>query len=214
MFTTILFDFDGTIADTNQLVFDSWQHLYQARLGRDGDPEMIQATYGEPLVTSIAKAFPDFDVAESVAIYRSYQADKYEPEIQPFPGMVDLIQRLWEQGNSAGVVTSRTGEATWTGLKKFGLADSVACLISCDDTTKHKPDPEPILMALDRMGRTTAGAVYIGDSLYDIRCAHNAGMAAILVGWTVAVEPDALTGEDRPEYLAQTAEELARILGL
>ena len=107
MLKAILFDYDGTIADTDLLIIDSWQHTYLVRRGHPEDEAVILATFGEPLRTSMEHAFPEFDVDETIDIYRSYQAEIYTGSIKAFPGMIELIHELHAAGLRLGIVTSR-----------------------------------------------------------------------------------------------------------
>lgn len=211
-FNTIIFDFDGTVANTNGLVIDSWQHVYQKLSGHKVDEAVIRTTFGEPLPTSMEKAFPNIPVEESIGIYRNHQKDIYEEMIEPFPGMVDLMRQLKEKGYKVGIATSRMKSSTLVGLRKFGVMDYIDALVTCDDTNKHKPDPEPVLISLERLQAKPEEALMIGDSMFDIKCAHNAGVKAVLVGWAEAVTEEDLQGSDAPEYQIEKAEDLFKIL--
>lgn len=211
-FNTIIFDFDGTVANTNSLVIDSWQHVYQTLSGHKVDEAVIRTTFGEPLPTSMEKAFPNIPVEESIGIYRNHQKDIYEEMIEPFPGMVDLMRQLKEKGYKVGIATSRMKSSTLVGLRKFGVMDYIDALVTCDDTNKHKPDPEPVLISLERLQAKPEEALMIGDSMFDIKCAHNAGVKAVLVGWAEAVTEEDLQGSDAPEYQIEKAEDLFKIL--
>ena len=183
---TILFDFDGTVANTNGLIIDSWQHVYRRILGREADEADIKATFGEPLAISMEKAFPATPVEEAIEIYRTHQKDIFEEMIEPFPGMIELVRGLKVRGFQVGVVTSRLRHSTLVGLDKFGMTEQLDCLVTCEDTDKHKPDPAPVLIALEKLSARAEETLMIGDSMFDIKCAHNAGVKAVLVGWAEA----------------------------
>lgn len=207
-YTSILFDFDGTLANTNGLVIGSWKHAFRVLKGIEQSEEEIKKTFGEPLAVSMEKFFPDVPVEEAIATYRSYQKDVFENLIEPFDGMVELIKGLKAKGYKVAVTTSRMGASTMAGLKKFGLADIFDAIVTSDDTTKHKPDPEPVLITLEKLGAKPEEALMIGDSMFDIKCAHNAGVKAVLVGWAEAVSEEDMNGPDRPDFYIETAEEL------
>lgn len=211
-FNTILFDFDGTLADTNGLVIESWQHVYRILTGEEADERHIKATFGEPLAVSMEKCFPDTPVDEAIRIYRGHQKDIYEEMIEPFPGMVDLIKALKERGLKVAVTTSRMRNTTMIGLNKFGVTEYLDDIITCDDCTRHKPDPEPVLISLKRLKAEPAEALMVGDSMFDIKCAHNAGVKAVLVGWAEAVTEEDLNSPDAPEYFIEKAEDLLQLL--
>ena len=209
---TILFDFDGTVANTNRLIIDSWQHVFRTVHGKEADEADIKATFGEPLGISMVKNFPDMNPEDAIDMYRSHQKDIYEEMIEPFPGMAELLKGLKEKGYQVGIVTSRLRNSTMIGLRKFGLAETADCIVTCEDTDKHKPDPEPALIALEKLSAKAEETLMVGDSMFDIKCAHNAGMKAVMVGWAEAITEADLTGPDRPEYCITKAEALYDIL--
>ncbi len=208
----VIFDFDGTIADTGQLVMDSWQHTFRTVTGAPGDPKAIYRTFGETLRESMSYMFPDQDVDYVAGIYRDYQLMQGDENWTAFAGMPELIRELHGRGISLGVVTSRTGDSLRRGLEIMGLLDAFDTLISCDDTDAHKPEPEPALIGLERLNVQADRALFVGDTVFDIGCAHNAGIQAVLVGWNVSVEPEDKKGIFHPDYeIAEPGELLALI---
>lgn len=209
---TVLFDFDGTLADTNGLVLGSWQHTFKTLTGAETDEANLIKSFGEPLRVTMKKNFPNVPVEDAVAIYHAYQADCYEKLIEPFPGMVELVIGLKEKGYKTGIVTSRARKSALIGLKKFGLMEYIDDIVTCDDTDKHKPDPEPVLIALEHLGIPPEEALMVGDSMFDIKCAHNAGVKAVLVSWALAVSDEEKNGPDGPEFFVEKAEEIFDLL--
>lgn len=208
----VLFDFDGTVANTNKLVLDSWQHTYRTLTGREADEAVIKATFGEPLPVSMEKAFPNTPADESIAVYREHQKDIYEEMIEAFDGMPELMKALKEKGYLVAIVTSRMRNTTLIGLRKFGVMEDIDCIVTCEDTDKHKPDPEPVLIALERLSVSAEEALMVGDSMFDIKCARNAGVKTVLVEWAEAVTEADRKGPDAPEYIIDRAEDLFEIL--
>lgn len=210
--TTILFDYDGTIMNTNDVVIQSWQHTFRTVEGKERPIEFITRTFGEPLYTTMARALPQITVDEGVKIYRSFLREHYTDMIAPFPGMVDLVRRLKEKGYRTGLVTSRVGDTTVQGLEQFDLHHHLDCLVTHEDTDKHKPDPEPVLIALRKLSSTPSESIMLGDSMFDILCAKNAGVQSVLVGWQMAVSEEEIKGPDRPDFLIERPEDLFAIL--
>jgi pyrophosphatase PpaX len=208
----VIFDFDGTVADTNQLVIDSWQHTYKTVKGAPHPVEKIVKTFGEPLRESMEKAFPGHDTDKVINIYRDYQLSHDDKSLALFPGIKDLLQGLRDKNYKVGIVTSRTRDTTLRGLELFGISHLIDSLVTCNDTTKHKPDPEPALIGLSQLGVEAMEALFVGDTMFDIRCAHNAGIRAVLVDWTLSVDEEDMMSSDRPEFVIKTADDLYEVL--
>lgn len=208
----VLFDYDGTLMDTNNIILESWQHTFRAIKGQEHPEKELYATFGEPLSYTMERFFPGEDVDRCVEIYRNYQLDHYQKLIEMFPGMVELVKDLKDRGYLTGVVTSRLPSTTFQGLDKYGLTPYFDAVVTCADTDKHKPDPEPALLCLEKLGVQPSEAVMIGDTTYDILCGKRAGVKSGLVGWSVAYTEELLQGETKPDFIMNTAEELYREL--
>ncbi|MDR1245496.1 MAG: HAD-IA family hydrolase [Clostridiales Family XIII bacterium] len=209
---TILFDFDGTVMDTNRVIINSWQHTFRTLTGAERPVEDIIATFGEVLYDTMAKFFPDVPVNEAAEIYRSYHRNNFGPMISVFPGVRELIKELKARGYTLAVVTSRLPSTTMEGLEKYGLSDYFDLVVTCEDCSKFKPDPEPVLIALEKLGKKPEEALMVGDTLYDIRCARSAGVKSVLVAWAVAVSEEDRNGADGPDYFIEKADGLLEIL--
>lgn len=205
---TILFDFDGTIMDTNGLIINSWQHTFRTIEGKERPEAEIVATLGEPLALSMKNLLPGTPVEQSIEIYRGYQYGNFSDEISIFPGMLELIVELKRQGYKMGIVTSRLTGTTLQGLEKFGIRECFEAVVTCEHTDKHKPDPEPVYIALDILGSKPEESIMIGDSKFDILCAKNAGVTSVLVGWAIALAEEDRNGEWAPEHIIHRAEDL------
>lgn len=209
---TVIYDFDGTIADTNNLIINSWQHAYRTITGKEQDEREILKTFGEPLLITMKRVFPDWEPEEAAKIYRSYQVKHFSEYIRPFPGMVESIKELKNRGCNVGVVTSRMRKTTVEGLEAFGIMDYIDHLVSCEDTDRHKPDPAPVLCALEKFKIGPESAVMVGDSSFDIRCAHNGGVKAALVSWAMAIGPEEKDELDRPDFYLERAEDIFKVI--
>ncbi len=212
MTDTVLFDFDGTLMDTTDVIVGSWQHTFVTLTGKEGDLKKIYRTFGEILRDSMVKMFPDNDPDEAVEIYRSYHRDNFGERIKVFPGMRELLAELKSQSIKTALVTSRAYVTAMEGLESYELLEYFDALVTCDDTDRHKPDPEPVNIALGKLGSKPENALMIGDSMYDIMCARNAGVRSVLVGWQLAVTPEEINGENGPDYTVKTAEEILELI--
>ena len=178
---TVLFDFDGTIMDTNVIILQSWQHTFRTLENREEDESILTATFGEPLNKTIARFFPKVPVEESIEIYRDFQRENFRELITLFPGMKELVMKLKACGYKTGLVTSRLRNTAMEGLEKFDMTKYFDVIVTPEDTDKHKPDPEPVNIALERLGSEASSSVMLGDTMFDILCARNAGVSPILV---------------------------------
>ncbi|MBQ9930945.1 MAG: HAD-IA family hydrolase [Firmicutes bacterium] len=210
--TTVVFDFDGTIMNTTDVILGSWQHTFMTLEGRERPEADILPTLGEPLHLTMSKFFPDKDVEECVEIYRSYHRDNFGPRITLFPGVKDLLAELKARGLKVGLATSRLHATTVEGLEKYELAEYFDYVLTANDTDKHKPDPTPLLMTLEKLGSTPEESLMVGDTVFDFLCARNAGVKFVLVGWQVAFPKDMLESPEGPEYIIKDAKDLLTLV--
>ena len=212
MINTILWDFDGTLVDTNEVILESWQITYEHYYGKRMPVEHITKCFGEPLLVTMAREFPMVDPAESAEVYRSYQRDFAYTKVREIPGVFETVEELTRRGYKQCIVTSRTTESTLRYLELFGKLDAFDGMVTCDDTDSHKPDPEPILLALEKMNCSKDEALMVGDGVFDIKCANNAGVKAVLVGWRITGSGSELIKDAVHDHEAETPEELLRLI--
>ena len=212
MINTILWDFDGTLVDTNELIIESWQYTYRHFLGHEKPIEVITRCFGEPLLITMEREFPGVDPEESSAVYRDYQKKMADKWIKIVPGIPEALEKFKKLGYKQCIVTSRTGESALRYLKIFGLEDCFDGIVSCEDTEAHKPDPEPIILALSKMGTRADEAIMIGDGPFDIKCANNAGVRSVLVGWRVTGENNPIIDGAREDYEVDSPGTLVKLV--
>ncbi|MFZ5826017.1 MAG: pyrophosphatase PpaX [Bacillota bacterium] len=209
-FSVVLFDLDGTLIDTNGLIVSSFQHAFRTRLGREVPAEEIYPYFGEPLPRTMARYAPD-RVDELVEHYRAYNIAVHDQMVQPFPGVPEAVAAMHE-ASRLGIVTSKKGDLARRGLRVCGLEPFFPTLVGMDDTTRHKPDPEPVLEALRRMGEPPGPHVLmVGDSPFDVGCGRNAGVLTVGVGWTAN---RAALETSRPDYWVESPAELLGLMQL
>ena len=212
MINTVLFDFDGTLVNTNDVIIASWQHTYMHYLGREESLEKITACFSEPLLLTMEREFPEVDPRESAEVYRNFQKENADELVKIFPGIKELLESLKTDGFRMGVVTSRTRESAQRYMDMFGIGDYFEEMVSCDDTDIHKPNPEPILLCLKKMGITAEEALMVGDSPFDIKCANNAGVKSVLVGWRITGDGQTLIDDAREDFTISEPSELVGVL--
>ncbi len=203
----VLFDFDGTIMDTNEVIINSWQHTFRNLTGKEADVNMLLGTFGEPLEISIDKMLPEFSRDDAMRIYREYQYCNFKGLISLFPGVVEVLRELKEKDIKTAIVTSRLRRTTMEGIEKFDLHDFFDTVVTMEDTKKHKPDAEPAFEALRRLDIEAERAIMVGDSKFDIMCARNAGVKSVLVDWSVAAQAESGI-ENKADFKIRSLKEL------
>ena len=165
----ILFDLDGTLLDTNELIIQSFQHTYQRHLNKQVDKEEIIKNFGEILKITLDREFGEAG-EEAIKTYRNFQVENFEKLIAIHEGVKEGVIELHRQGYKLGIVTSRLNDSAIRGLNHFGLKDYFECIIGADDTDKHKPDPTPAFLALKELGGKVEETLFVGDSPFDVLC--------------------------------------------
>ena len=126
--------------------------------------------------------------------------------------MFELVEYLKEKGYKQCIVTSRTTESTLRYLDLFHKRDLFDGLVTCDDTDEHKPDPEPILLGLEKMNCSKEEALMVGDGVFDIKCANNAGVKVALVGWRITDSDNSIIPDAVHDYEVETPEDLKKLI--
>ncbi len=209
-YSVILFDLDGTLINTNDLIVASFQHTLREKLGREVPADEIRQYFGEPLATTMARYAPDRQ-RELVAFYRQFNHANHDRLLRQFPGVPEMVRTLHGAGVTLAVVTSKRTALARRGLRVSGLDPYFTTLVGADDTEKHKPDPAPALLALEWLGERPGGHVLmVGDSRYDILCGRGAGVRTAAVGWS-AQSREALEAA-RPDYWIDQPRDLVQLV--
>ena len=182
----ILYDLDGTIWDSIPLIMDCFKHAYIEVLGEcPRTDEDLMSYIGRPLPDTFAMHDDETKqkLLDSYLVYNHMLLD--QDAIPMFPGIIDDLNVIKNTGMKQGVVTSKRHRAADVTLKFKGLFDFFDVCICKEDTEKHKPDGEPLIVASNKVGITDMSRViYVGDALPDALCAKNAGAKFALVDWT------------------------------
>lgn len=208
----VLFDLDGTLADTIDLIVSSYQHALAEVLEVSVPAEEIRTWIGRPLQEAVAQAFPERrdEVEQVVAAYRRWNLSHHDEMVAPVPGVAALVQDLVTSGARIGVVTSKVGSTAARGLQTVGLDHQVPILAGQEQTEQHKPHPEPLLYAARVLAVDPATCVYVGDATVDLQAAHAAGMAAVGVTWGAGRRED--LEKHRPVAVVDDAQGLSAVL--
>ena len=209
-FETVLFDLDGTVVDSGGIILASMRHATREVLGRDySDEELLQTVGGPGLEAQMHALAPD-QVERLVDVYRAHNEPLHD-ELEACVGMEDVLLRLHEEGRRLGVVTAKRRATVELAFAQVPIGHLFEVVVGGDETERHKPDPEPLLLGAERLGADPAMTAYVGDSPFDIRAAKAAGMFAVAVTWGRIHERDKLEAEE-PDAIVDTAEELLGVL--
>jgi pyrophosphatase PpaX len=180
----ILFDFDGTLVDSIELILTSARFAFEGFEGRNPTDDEWRASIGRPLVA----AFRDFvdeeaEVARLVTRYREFQMMHHDRLLRAYDGVVETIGDLAAAGHAMALVTSKPDLLAKRGLEVIGLDDAIPVIVGCDSCTRHKPHPEPVERALTLLGASPDDAIFVGDSPHDVASGRAAGVFTVGVTW-------------------------------
>lgn len=209
MVQTVIFDFDGTIINTNTLIEDGLNYFAYRYRGYRLTREEIQMLTGRPLETQMAYISEE-KATVMTEQFRIWYAHNHNEKVSPFPGMLRLIKRLKTEGYTLAIVTNNGRQALHMGLSHLGLEGVFDAVITREDVMETKPSAEGLLKVLGTTETLSEDAVYIGDTASDMTAARTAGVTAILVGWSI-LSPQAKVSAN-PDFLAVSTTHLENLI--
>ncbi len=190
-YRAVCFDFDYTLGDSTDSIVAGFQYGFE-KLGQPiPDRETVRGTIGYLLEDAYTLLTGDEDL-EHKAQFRSYFLEVAKPrrreETTLFPGAVELLRGLHNRGVRLGIVSTKSGDTIEYIMERYGLRNILELVLGSYDVTCHKPHPEGILKALERMEVPPEEFLYCGDTVLDAEAAQRAGVdfAAVLNGTTPA----------------------------
>jgi pyrophosphatase PpaX len=180
----LLFDLDGTLVDSIELILSSARFAFVGFDGHAPSDEEWRAGIGRPLQAVLREYAPDEAEAERLlGRYREYQLANHDRLMHAYDGIVAALQGFAAAGHPLAVVTSKADWLARRALELVGVNDLFSVLIGCDSTLKHKPDPEPVELALARLGVPAWEALFVGDSPHDVESGRAARVYTVGVTW-------------------------------
>lgn len=210
MIDTVLFDLDGTIINTNELIIATFMHVMDKHGLGPYTREQIIPHMGTTLEHQLHTFSGREDVAAMVADYRAYSRERHDELIAEFPHVKEVLAELHQRGITMGVVTTKIRETTMQALERFGFLPFMKTIVTVDDVSHPKPHPEPILTAVNALQADPARTLMVGDSAADLLCAKAAGVQAAGVAWSLKGEAE--LRKYNPDYMIQDITELYAIL--
>lgn len=208
----VLFDLDGTLIDSAELILASYRHTMLTHLGAVPPDQAWLRTMGTPLKAQLRDfARSETEAAAMLATYRTHNARLHDRLVRSFPGMGDTLLWLRRRGVRLGVVTSKLRDSAERGLAACELRRSwFDAIVTASDPVPHKPDPAPVRLALERMGEVAWRATFVGDSVWDVRAGRAAGTATAAALWgRSGREPLAA---EKPDHFLERVEEVRKLV--
>jgi pyrophosphatase PpaX len=206
----VLFDLDGTLIDTVELIRVSFRYATERVLGEAIPDEITMANVGQPLATQFRDMAPGH-VDELLRVYREFNIAHHDDLARSYPGTVETLAALAARGLPMGVVTSKGTQAAMRGIRLFGLEAFFPVIVTSDDVDRHKPDPYPLHVAAAALKTPLEYCIYVGDSPHDMQAAISGGAISVAALWGAFSEADVLA--PGPSYALASIEEMPALLG-
>ena len=209
-FPVVLFDLDGTVIDSGAIILASMRHAAREVLGVEVPDEQLMAAVGGPGLEAQMQALSPDRADELVTVYRAHNEPLHD-ELICCAGMDEILVQLKDEGRRLGIVTAKRRQTVELAFARIPIEHLFETVVGGDETKKHKPDPAPLLLALERLGAAPDDAVYVGDAPFDVKAAKAAGLYSVGVSWGGIHGRERLEAEE-PDALVDTTEELLGVL--
>jgi len=211
-YDTVLFDLDGTILDTNELIIISFLHALKDYTEEGFSRDHIIPFMGAPLVEQMKRFSGLEEVDHLVDAYREINLRLHDEYVQLFDQVEEVLAKLHESGIKLGVVTTKMRLTTDKGLAFTNIAKYMGAVITIDDVEHAKPHAEPVQKALEGLGADPARTLMVGDSTVDIQSGLNAGVKTVGVAWSLKGEQ--VLRNVGADYIIHSMRDLYDIVGL
>lgn len=209
LFKYILFDFDGTLIDTNKLILLTLNETAQRYLNRSLKPNELNNILGKPLEEQMKSLSYELWTC-MLDYYKAFYKSNQDKMIEEFPQISIMLKKLKNIGCKNAIVSAKGRNGILHGLELFNYTMYIDFIVSAYDVQNNKPHPEPALKAIDYFNAPKNEVLLVGDSPYDILCGKNAGIKTALVDWTIF--PKSQLAGLNPDYIIKTPLDLVQII--
>ena len=209
-YRVILFDLDGTLCDTDEMIVQTMFAIYKDYKPRkERTREELYYFSGPPIRETLKNEFPDYDPDQMYDVFKKVSKEFYEPCVKAYKDEIEVLKELKEKGYILGVVTNKGLPLTIYSLEICHIETFFDVIISADDVPIPKPNPTGLLKAMESLNIKNKGDVlYVGDNDIDYFTAENAGVDCLLVSWG----PREIKCLDKANYVASSYNEVRKIL--
>ena len=180
----VLYDFDGTLADSTDLIMRCYRHTMRTHLGEVPPDDDWLSGFGMTLESQIARFARDAAEVEAMLdTYRGYQNSIHDELLRPFPDAAETVAELERRGYGLAIVTSKHRRSALRGMELCGIVSHFEVIVTPEDVAEPKPHPEPVLFALEKLGVAPGEALFVGDSPHDIAAGRAAGTRTAAALW-------------------------------
>jgi pyrophosphatase PpaX len=209
-YPTVLFDLDGTLIDSGEIILSSFRHATNTVLGRQIPDEVLAAAVGGSNIYDQMRAFDEERVDELVRVYREHNEPLHD-DLVAFEGIERVLDRFKTEGRQLGIVTAKRRKTVDLAFAILPLERYFDTVVTSEQTENHKPHPEPVLTALDRLGSKPEEAAFVGDSPFDMGAGRAAGVFTVGVSWG-KIHPVERLRETGADAVVHSPEELIDVL--
>lgn len=205
----LLFDFDGTLLDTNELIIRTFMHVLNDKFPGQFSTEDCIKFIGPSLKETFEQITPN-EVDDMIAKYREWNHAHHDEYVKEFDGVNETLEELKKQGYKLAIVSTKKRDTIKRGLQLMKVEHLFEFWIGLEDVDKVKPDPEPVLLALERLNVPKDEALMIGDNYHDILAGKNAGVKTAGVAWSIKGEE--FLKQFQPDYMLHHISDLLTIV--
>ena len=205
----LLFDFDGTLLNTNELIIHTFMHVLEERFPGQYSPKDCMDFIGPSLRETFEQLTPN-EIDEMIEKYRQWNYANHDNLVTEYDGVVDTLEKLKEKGIRLAIVSTKRRDTIEKGLDLMGAKHLFEFWVGVDSVKNVKPDPEPVLLAIEKLGVSKEDVMMIGDNYHDIVAGKNAGVKSAGVAWSIKGEE--YLRQFNPDYILQHMSDLLTIV--
>ncbi|MCG8568648.1 MAG: HAD family hydrolase [Spirochaetes bacterium] len=182
-----LFDADGTLMDTMDLIYQCFKNTTQHYVNKVFDRATVLSYVGLPFLEQLEKLIgkqSDQKAEEILKFHKEYQLSIYQNYLKLYPYVKDTLIELKNKNKKLGVISSREHRTLDLFLKQFDIFHLFDIVLSPSDCARPKPHPDPVLLALQKLSIYPTEALFVGDAVFDLDCGKAAGVDTALVSWS------------------------------